>query len=96
MEGGEVLADNITKGVWRNLLPVGFVETVKVDSLVVAGLRYEEKPVGFFYADCAVSGRRGDEGDRRNLMQFATQARLALRLCTYSRRFNPRVLLSSA
>lgn len=64
MEGGAELADSINKGVRRNLLPAGSVETIKVDSFIVAGLRYQEKPVGFFYADCALSGRRRDEGDR--------------------------------
>jgi hypothetical protein len=66
----------------RNLLPSDFVETTKALSFVVASLRYQEKAVGFFYADCAVSGRAINETDERNLLQFVTQARLALRLCT--------------
>ena len=82
MEGGELLVSGPADSIWRNLLPSDFVETTKAPSFVVASLRYQEKAVGFFYADCAVSGRSIDESDERNLLQFVTQARLALRLCT--------------
>ena len=82
IEGGELLVANVTDDKWRNLLPADFVETIKANCFIVAGLRYQEKAVGFFYADCAISGRAIDETDQRNLLQFVTQARLALRLCT--------------
>ena len=82
MEGGELLISDPEDSMRRNLLPPDFVETTKAHSFVVASLRYQEKAVGFFYADCAVSGRPIDEADERNLLQFVTQARLALRLCT--------------
>ncbi len=82
MEGGELLVSDATESMRRNLLPSDFVETTKALSFVVASLRYQEKAVGFFYADCAKSGRSIDETDERNLLQFVTQARLALRLCT--------------
>jgi len=82
MEGGELLISDPEDSMRRNLLPPDFVETTKAHSFVVASLRYQEKAVGFFYADCAVSGRSIDEADERNLLQFVTQARLALRLCT--------------
>lgn len=82
MEGGELLVSDIADGLWRNLLPADFVEIAKANCFIVAALRYQEKAVGFFYADCAVSGRPIDEADQRNLLQFVTQARLALRLCT--------------
>jgi HD-like signal output (HDOD) protein len=82
MEGGEVLVNDTADGRMRNLLPAGFVETTRANSFSVAALRYQEKAVGFFYADCAVSGRGIDETDQRNILQFVTQARLALRLCT--------------
>jgi len=81
-DGGELLVNNTADAAWGNLLPSKFVEVIKADSFIVAALRYQEKAVGFFYADCAVSGRLIDEADRRNLLQFVTQARLALRLCT--------------
>jgi HD-like signal output (HDOD) protein len=82
MEGGELLVCDPEDSMRRNLLPSDFVETTKALSFVVASLRYQEKAVGFFYADCAISGRSIDETDERNLLQFVTQARLALRLCT--------------
>jgi HD-like signal output (HDOD) protein len=82
MEGGELLVSDPEDSMQRNLLPSDFVEKTKAHSFVVASLRYQEKAVGFFYADCAVSGRSIDEADQRNLLQFVTQARLALRLCT--------------
>jgi len=82
MEGGELLVNDPEDGMRRNLLPSDFVEMSKAHSFIVASLRYQEKAVGFFYADCAVSGRAIDEDDERNLLQFVTQARLALRLCT--------------
>jgi hypothetical protein len=81
-EGGELLVSDATDTTWRNLLPTDFVETIKANCFIVAALRYQEKAVGFFYADCAMSGRSIDENDQRNLLQFVTQARLALRLCT--------------
>ena len=80
--GGELLVDDANNGKWRNLLPAGFVETIGAECFSVAGLRYQEKAVGFFYADCAGSGRHLSEVDQRNLLQFVMQARLALRLCT--------------
>lgn len=81
-DGGELLVSNSSDAQWRNLLPADFVETIKANSFIIAALRYQEKAVGFFYADCAVSGRAIDDNDQRNLVQFVTQARLALRLCT--------------
>ena len=81
-EGGELLVSDVADDKWRNLLPVDFVETTTANCFTVAALRYQEKAVGFFYADCAISGRPIDETDQRNLLQFVTQARLALRLCT--------------
>ena len=82
MEGGELLVSDAADSMRRNLLPSDFVEMTKALGFVVASLRYQEKAVGFFYADCAISGRSIDEADERNLLQFVTQARLALRLCT--------------
>ena len=82
MEGGELLVSDPEDIMRRNLLPSDFVEMTKAHSFAVAALRYQEKAVGFFYADCAVSGRPIDVADERNLLQFVTQARLALRLCT--------------
>jgi HD-like signal output (HDOD) protein len=82
MEGGELLVSDPEDSMQRNLLPSDFVEKTKAHSFVIASLRYQEKAVGFFYADCAVSGRPIDAADERNLLQFVTQARLALRLCT--------------
>lgn len=82
MEDEEILVNDASDERWRNLLPSNFVETIKAKCFVVAALRYQEKAVGFFYADCAISGRSINETDRRNLSQFITQARLALRLCT--------------
>ena len=82
MEGGELLVTDTSADPWRNLLPADFVKIVKANSFVIAALRYQERAVGFFYADCAVSGRAIDEADQKNLLQFVTQARLALRLCS--------------
>lgn len=82
MDGGELLVDDSSAERWRNLLPSGFVEVVKAKNFVIAALRYQEKAVGFFYADCAVTGHAIDEADQKNLLQFVTQARLALRLCS--------------
>lgn len=81
-DGGELLVTDVVNSAWRNLLPADFVEVTKASSFIIAALRYQEKAVGFFYADCAVSGRPIEEADQRNLLQFVTQARLALRLCT--------------
>jgi len=82
MDGGELLIDDVENDARRNLLPADFVESTKAKSFVIAALRYQEKAVGFFYGDCAVSARSIDDCDLRNLLQFITQARLALRLCT--------------
>ena len=82
MEGGELLVSDAGADIYRNLLPVNFVEITKANCFCIAALRYQEKAVGFFYVDCAVSGRTIEESDQRNLVQFVTQARLALRLCT--------------
>jgi HD-like signal output (HDOD) protein len=81
-EGGELMVSDSSANTWRNQLPVDFVQTTKASSFIIAALRYQEKAVGFFYADCAVSGRTMNEVDQRNLLQFVTQARLALRLCS--------------
>jgi HD-like signal output (HDOD) protein len=81
MEGGELLVSDAGDDMYRNLLPVDFVEINKANCFSIAALRYQEKAVGFFYVDCAVSGRTIEESDQRNLLQFVTQARLALRLC---------------
>jgi HD-like signal output (HDOD) protein len=81
MEGGELLIKDAKEAPYRNLLPTEFVETIKVNNFSIAALRYQEKAVGFFYVDCAASGRSIDDSDQRNLLQFVTQARLALRLC---------------
>jgi hypothetical protein len=81
-DGGELLVTDVADSAWRNLLPADFVAVTKASSFIIAALRYQEQSVGFFYADCAVSGRPIDEVDQRNLLQFVTQARLALRLCT--------------
>jgi HD-like signal output (HDOD) protein len=82
MEGGELTVSDTSDSTWRNLLTADFVEVTKASSFAIAALRYQEKAVGFFYADCAVSGRAIHEADQRNLLQFVTQARLALRLCS--------------
>ena len=82
MEGGEIMVTDVSEGIWGNLLPADFVQVVKANSFIVAALRYQEKAVGFFYADRAESGRAIGETDQRNLLQFITQARLALRLCS--------------
>jgi len=82
MDGGELLVTDTSVDPWRNLLPADFVKVVKANSFVIAALRYQERAVGFFYADCAVSGRTIGEADQKNLLQFVTQARLALRLCS--------------
>ncbi len=82
MEGGEVVVSNAESAEWRNLLPADFVQRTKAKSFVIAALRFQDKAVGFFYADCAISGRPIGETDQRNLLQFVTQARLALRLCS--------------
>ena len=81
-QGGELLVNDTAAGQWRNLLPDDFVEKINANCFAIAALRYQEKAVGFFYADCAVSGRTIDDNDMRNMLQFVTQARLALRLCT--------------
>lgn len=82
MEGGELMVNDAADSSWRNLLPSDFVETTKAKSFVIASLRYQERAVGFFYADCAFSKRAIDAAAQRNLLQFVSQARLALRLCT--------------
>jgi len=82
MDGGELLVADTSADPWRNLLPADFVKAVKANNFIIAALRYQEKAVGFFYADCAVSGRVIGEADQKNLLQFVTQARLALRLCS--------------
>lgn len=82
MEDGELMVADAADSAWRNLLPADFAEVTKASSFVIASLRFQEKAVGLFYADCAVSGRPIAEADQRNLLQFVTQARLAIRLCT--------------
>ena len=76
------MVTDVSAGTWGNLLPADFVQIVKANSFLVAALRYQEKAVGFFYADRAKSGLAIGETDQRNLLQFITQARLALRLCS--------------
>ena len=82
MEGGELTVNDTSNSVRRNLLPSDFVKVTGAVSFVIAALRYQDKAVGFFYADCAVSGRTIGEAEQRNMLQFITQARLALRLCS--------------
>ena len=81
-EGGELTVGDTSAAEWGNLLPADFVKTTGAGSFIVAALRYQDKPVGFFYADRAVSRRAIDQEARRSMLQFVTQARLALRLCS--------------
>jgi len=81
-QGGELTVDDTAAAEWGNLLPADFVKMTGADSFIVAALRFQDKPVGFFYADCAVSRRAIDKEARRSMLQFVTQARLALRLCS--------------
>jgi HD-like signal output (HDOD) protein len=82
MKGGELIVDDASAARWGNLLPADFVQVTGANSFMVAALRFQDRPVGFFYADCAVSQRPISDEAQRNLLQFVTQARLALRLCS--------------
>lgn len=80
-EGGELTIDDATATPWRNLLPPDFVQVTRAKSFMAAALRFQDRPVGFFYVDCVSQHGIGEEA-QRNLLQFVTQARLALRLCS--------------
>jgi HD-like signal output (HDOD) protein len=82
LQGGELTIDDASADRWGNLLPADFVKITNARSFIVAALRFQDKPVGFFYADCAVSQRPIGDDERRTMLQFVTQARLALRLCS--------------
>lgn len=82
LEGGEVLVEDVAHPAYAALLPKDFLHVAAVKSFIVAAVSYDGKPVGFFYADRPVSGRTIDAGDLRNVVNFVTQARLALRLCS--------------
>ncbi len=82
LEGGEFLIEDIEDPVTAALLPEGFSRVAAIKSFVVAALSFDGKPVGFFYADRPVSGQNIEADDLRNMLNFVTQARLAMRLCT--------------
>jgi hypothetical protein len=82
MQGGELIIEDASAGRWGNLLPADFVKKTNARNFIIAALRFQDKPVGFFYGDCAVSQRPIGAGERRDMLQFVTQARLALRLCS--------------
>ncbi len=82
IEGGEVLVADTAHPAYAALLPKDFLRVAAVKSFIVVAVSYEGKPVGFFYADRSVSQRLIDAGDLRNMVNFVTQARLALRLCS--------------
>jgi len=82
LEGGEILIDDSTQAEWVSALPRGFAEAAETQGLVAAALHFDGKPVGLIYADRAISKRPIGADDLRNMINFVTQARLALRLCS--------------
>lgn len=81
LEGGDVLVEDIAHSACAALLPKDFLRIAAVKSFIVAAVSYDGKPVGFFYADRPISMRPIVADDMRNVLNFVTQARLALRLC---------------
>lgn len=82
LEGGEILMTSNMQPAWTQTLPQGFAQAAKTQGLVAAAMRFDNKPVGLFYADRAESQRPIAADDLRNMVNFVTQARLALRLCS--------------
>lgn len=80
LEGGELLVPD--SGALAAALPPGFAEAAETSAFVAAALHFDGKPVGLFYADRAVTQRAIAADDLRNTVNFVTQARLALRLCS--------------
>lgn len=81
LEGGEILISDSTQAAWAKALPPGFAEAADAQDLIAAALQFDGKPVGLIYADRALSKRAIGADDLRNVINFVTQARLALRLC---------------
>lgn len=80
LEGGEILiADSAHPAC---MLPPGFAAAAQMQAFAAAAMHFDNKPVGLFYADRVVSKRVLAENDLRNMVNFVTQARLALRLCS--------------
>lgn len=82
LEGGDVLVEDVAHSAYAALLPKDFLRIAAVKSFIVAAVSYDGKPVGFFYADRPISMRPIVADDLRNVLNFVTQARLALRLCS--------------
>lgn len=82
LEGGDVLVEDVAHFAYAALLPKDFLRIAAVKSFIVAAVSYDGKPVGFFYADRPISMRPIVADDMRNVLNFVTQARLALRLCS--------------
>lgn len=82
VEGGEISVDDAASETWRQQLPQNFVQQTRARSFLAAGMRFQDRAVGFFYVDRAVTGRPITDDDQRNMLQFINQARLALRLCS--------------
>lgn len=80
LEGGELLVAD--SGALAAALPPGFADAAETSAFVAAALHFDGKPVGLFYADRAVTRRAIAADDLRNTVNFVTQARLALRLCS--------------
>lgn len=82
MQGGGLIIEDASAGRWGNLFPADFVKKTNARSFIVAALRFQDKPVGFFYGGCAVLQRPIGDGERRDMLQFVTQAQPVLRLCS--------------
>lgn len=82
LEGGELLISEGAQAVGAKTLPPGFAEAAATRDLIAAALQFDGKPVGLIYADRALSNRAIGTDDLRNMINFVTQARLALRLCS--------------
>lgn len=80
MEGNELLVSDVTESGWQQQLPAGFVQQTGATAFIIGALRTKSRPLGLFYADNAVSGRKVGAEERRGFTQLIAQAQLAFQV----------------
>lgn len=80
MDGSELIIENVLDPGWSQYIKPDFYKRTATDTFVIASLRNNDRPIGFFYADRFMSDDKINTEHYRSFMQFVTQARLAIQI----------------
>jgi len=78
LDGDELWVKNINADEYRNLLTADIKQQLHANEFLLVALTAHDKPMGFFYADCAKSKAAFSKEIYRNFIQLVGQAQLAL------------------